>query len=351
MRELTSTQAAATSQIAQASQQASVSQTVAITATEAAIAIVGSIIASTLITILIYFLVIRHKKLVRRRSKNLRALEYPNDPKLSPTLAGSPTDIHDNRSGSNTNSEASAPSSVQRTVNGSEPRTSVVKTTTVKWNPSKPPKAPTLASWLTLQESVSPFGPINLPDVSTPVPLGGQLKSPLQSTYPVQQQISKPPPRSNSIKPFTNIEPKFNALKKQPSVASKVAVTAVRPTIAVIAPKPEFGSRTQITANRESKESIWTDQSVEDDSTPIPQSNQARVKTQPPMSITKSSGMRLPEPVNNVRNTAEWLASPSRFAPEVKASQTLNTNTSMRRSAGQSYTLPENIGGTIGKAR
>ena len=57
-----------------------------------------------------------------------------------------------------------------------------IKTTSVPWNPSDPPKPPSLGSWLNLQNTVSPFGPIRLStDDKSPSPLGGQLKSPLQS--------------------------------------------------------------------------------------------------------------------------------------------------------------------------
>lgn len=108
-------------------------------------------------------------------------------------------------------------------------------------------------------------------------------------------------------------------------------------------------TRAQAERNRESKASIWTDQSVEDDSSPIrPQSPGPKVggvRAQPLASLTRASGMRLPAPVNSVRNTAEWLASPSRFAAEEPES---NTRTPVGLSAS---ILPEDFGGTIGKAR
>jgi hypothetical protein len=347
--------------VAEASQQATASQSAAITATEAALAIVGSIIASTLITILIYFLVIRHKKLVRRRSRDQRALRYPDDPKFPDGDQKSPALT-------NPQTEARRPTiNSQTSADEKELRSSVVKTTTVKWNPAKPPKAPTLASWLTLQDGVSPFGPINLPDVTTPIPLGGQLKSPLQSTYSTQPQPSKIPQRSDTNK-STSIEPKLMALKKQPSIAAKATLVAVRPTIAVIAPKTELSYKTQGSQNRESKASIWTDQSVEDDSTPVPQSPRTRSRAQPPASVTKAYNMHLPGPVNNVRNTAEWLNSPSRLAvlgdreesakanPKPRTSVGLPSNpgqnrgASMTQKSGLPMGLPANFGGTVGKA-
>lgn len=70
-----------------------------------------------------------------------------------------------------------------------------------------------------------------------------------------------------------------------------------------------------------------------------------RIGGQPPVSSTMASGMRLPDPVDSIRNTAEWLASPSRFAAEEPARDT-------RTSVGlPASILPDNFGGTIGRAR
>lgn len=297
--------AAASSQVAQSSQQANVSQTVAITATEAALAIVGSIIASTLITMLVYFLVIRHKKLVKRRSLDERSLGFQSDPKPPESQANTPFPREEphNRNPFN-DSSTSLPLPTEE--ENKELRSSIVKTTTVKWNPSNPPKAPPITSVLTLQNSFSPFGPISLPDHDTSLPLGGQLRSPLQSTYPLTHKMSKQPLKSEITQLAPAVKPATFTAKKTPFIAAKTTVTPIPKravTIKVIAPKSE-SVKTQ-TTRRKSEASAWTDQRAEQD----PDMSPPRARIQQPE-------MRLPEPVRSVRNTAEWLASPSRFADE-----------------------------------
>jgi hypothetical protein len=168
------------------------SQTAAVTATQAALAIVGSIIASTLITILIYFLIIRHKKLAKKRSNVQRSPRdgaggYSSDPKfpvsdeVGTTIAASQSSNYDGTARGAPSGNRASFSLFPKSSSIEKSSSSAVKTTSVPWNPSKPPRAPTLGSWLKVQE-VSPFGPINLPiNDKAKSPLGGQLKSPLRS--------------------------------------------------------------------------------------------------------------------------------------------------------------------------
>lgn len=189
-------QAAASSQVAAANEEVSASQNAAITATQAAIAIVGSIIASALLTIVIFFLLSRHKKARKQRSSSHQETWSP--PSL-PEKVKLPSNYVFSHSDQNATTIApSQPSQYQghksttsnislsmfpKTPISNDKRPPIesteIKSTFVPWNPSNPPKAPRLAHWLKTQESISPFGPINLPiDRQNSAPLGGQLKSP-----------------------------------------------------------------------------------------------------------------------------------------------------------------------------
>ena len=334
---LTISQAQASSQVSQASSQATVSQTVAITATEAALAIVGSIIASALITILIYFLLARHKKNAERRSFNRRDVDYSGDPQLPRTGTGGTAASsrskfdpkqNDFQNGPQVSFSLAVPPSSTATTNMQK---SDVKTTTVKWDPKNPPKAPILGSWLKLNEAVSRFGSIALPDVKTPSPLGGQLKSPLQSTNtPVQR---KPSHRQASTQHETAVQSttKPVAIRKPPlapslapeEIPKEKMSMAPRTPVAITITNPQHSQQQSMSAvvYRESGASIWVDDIPDQSpsfpplqSPPPPQlrSDSFQKRAPPPPSrgpISSSSQMQIPEPVNPVRNTADWLKS------------------------------------------
>jgi hypothetical protein len=315
---LTSFQAAAASQVSQASQQVTASQTAAVTATQAALAIVGSIIASTLITILIYFLVIRHKRKARRVSREQRSSpkrNYFSDPKFpasaqnAPTIAASQSNYAPTRNGPISTSPTSF--SLFATASGAKssgPRDSLVKTTTVPWNPSKPPQAPTLKAWLKVQDGVSPFGPIKLPtDSKSTAPLGGQLKSPLRSI----DTTALKSPRLVSKIPVATKSPGFPSY-----VGNKPTITTVpkNPLILPTSPKkPDTLPQHSMPgpSYRESKASVWTDDIPYQSPSPPLQSPPKEKKirgTPAPKSVEKDYGMTIPSPRAPVRTTADWLA-------------------------------------------
>ncbi|KAK0125719.1 hypothetical protein ONS96_009552 [Cadophora gregata f. sp. sojae] len=340
--------AAAASFTSQAGEQVRQSQTTAVTATQAALAIVGSIIASTLITILIYFLIIRHKRIAKRKSRGVKSLndDYSSDPKfpisdqVGSTIAASnaSTKFNETRNGPPTNTSPSL--SLFPRIGDRRADDGAVKTTTVPWNPSKPPKAPilapTLGSWLKAQDTVSPFGPIKLPDEKTPLPLGGQLKSPLQSfptrrppPSPIQTprmttaNISSRSPKQKTPKSKSPRESNIPSAIWSPKVARLITISNSKrippgsrkpreprtPKKADVPPPREIADQNY----RESKASVWTD----DVPSPSPYASPP-LRSPPPQkkdlgkagssSITQFYHMEIPPPVNPVRNTAEWFA-------------------------------------------
>lgn len=329
-------QAAASSQVSQASQQVTASQNAAVTATQAALAIVGSIIASALITILIYFLIIQHKKKAKRQSKEDRMpspeytaeSKFPVSDQVGTTIAGSQSAYNGTRNEPGSGSRASF-SLFPKPTPGDNPRDADVKTTSVPWNPSKPPKAPTLGSWLKVQDGVSPFGPIKLPtDSKSPSPLGGQLKSPLRSSNQ---------PRSPDIRSTLPIrrEPTLPNLAEQATMAAVpknppryVSVRkAVPPENPFVSPKNTYGDEKY----RESRTSVWTDEVPDSGPSPPLQSPPKQ-----PVSVSKGYEMTIPSPKNPVRSTAEWLAS-IQNAPEAPPSLARNS-----RASRPSFGLPRN---------
>ncbi|KAH8672009.1 hypothetical protein BGZ60DRAFT_430441 [Tricladium varicosporioides] len=355
--------AAASSSVSQASAQVSASQNAAVTATQAALAIVGSIIASALITILIYFLIAKHKKTVKRRSRNQKTRspgfssdeKFPISDQVGTTVAGSA--YQGTKKGPGSNSPVSlsqfpqTPGNITSTSQGS-----VVKTTSVPWNPSKPPRAPTLGSWLKVQDGVSPFGPINLPTDSKPnSPLGGQLKSPLRSPAPnpapttikspqnsmyqstLPLRASNPPPKTLTAT-VTTIKPVIN----------RQASNAQKPSQQPSQPAPQtLPTQTEIPGYRESKASIWTDEVPDPSPSPPLQSPPPHLKNpgqqQQRSTITKNY-MSIPSPKNPVRTTAEWLESIKNAAepPPSFRTSTRNSAQTQTRNSRPTFGLPRN---------
>lgn len=235
----------------------------------------------------------------------------------------------------------------------------ITKNTEVKWNPNKPPQAPTLGNWLKVQDGVSPFGSISLPaDKKSPGPLGGQLKSPLRSIPPPSP---KPMHRAPSPPPAARTPPspkrRKESLAKESVIPSRESMplrqqsmtTSVRDSeqsLAEIgkatvkqglvrqitisksqsvrrkpsnatsqqgkaATKPDFPNymtplpERENDAYRESKASVWTDD--------IPVSANGPASTFLPSPPTTARGegnrMEIPETRGPIRTTAEWLDS------------------------------------------
>ncbi|KUJ19242.1 uncharacterized protein LY89DRAFT_731651 [Mollisia scopiformis] len=343
--------AQASQQVSQASQQVTASQNAAVTATQAALAIVGSIIASALITILIFFLVARHKKAAKRKRGDPDASlgnVYFSDPKFPISEQAATTAVPsqpaytgnrdvDPMSGSQVTFSLfpragdEKPTAAEKKKN-EELRRSIVKSTTVPWNPNKPPKAPTLGSWLKLQDGVSPFGPIKLPldDEKSGSPLGGQLKSPMTTKPIVSPRMSSRMPipiRSPGLPP--NRSPKLPVLMNEPiSVAGNASTITAVPkspltqTVAATSPKKPDTLPQHSTPGpeyRESKASVWTDDIPDPSPSPPLQSPPPELRgkrsldRRPINSMQKVTNMEIPTPVNTVRNTAEWFAERNRM--------------------------------------
>ncbi|CZR61427.1 uncharacterized protein PAC_11323 [Phialocephala subalpina] len=352
--------AQASQQVSQASQQVVASQNAAVTATQAALAIVGSIIASALVTILIFFLVARHKKKAKAKSRADPSLGnvYFADPKFPPSDQAATTAVPsqsaytanrdlDPMSGSQVTfslfpkASDENPSASERKKN-EELRKSIVKSTSVPWNPNKPPKAPTLGSWLKLQDGVSPFGPIKLPldDEKSNSPLGGQLKSPMTSNPPQRSPRMSSgipiPIRSPGLAP--NRSPKLPVLMDEPSVAKKPSTINAVPKspltlLPVKSPKtpknPDTLPQHSIPGPqyRESKASVWTDDLPDPSPSPPLQTpppelrGKGSVDRRPINSMQKVTNMEIPPPVNPIRNTAEWFAERARLDNGSRASR------------------------------
>ncbi|PQE14060.1 hypothetical protein CJF30_00006869 [Rutstroemia sp. NJR-2017a BBW] len=248
-----------------ANEQARQSQVSAITATQASLAIVGSIIASTLLTTLIFFLVSRHRKRSKRNKPppqdSMRQI-YPSDPKSPGSDRSSSTTSYSQkrdrpRRQNSKLSEVSYPDisiTLGKATEARKPESGPrVKETSVLWNPRNPPQAPTLRSWLKLQDSVSPFGPLKLPiDENAKGPLGGQLKSPLRS-------IERTPSPKLASSPKRN--PKIPILEPLAPIELKAKSTAnENPTTTSEDDNAESTLVGQATTNRESQTTIWTDE-------------------------------------------------------------------------------------------
>jgi len=289
------------------------SQTAAVTATQAALAIVGSIIASTLITILIYFLVIRHKRTAKRLSREQQSPAKTNDfadPKFPPSAQNAPTIAasQSNYPATRTGPMSGSPNSFSLfpTASGAKSsgqRDSLVKTTTVPWNPSRPPKVPTLKTWLKVQDGVSPFGPINLPtETKDPGPLGGQLKSPLRS---IDTRAPKSPLMASKL-PVATQSPSFPSY-----TGNKVTITTVPRSPLTLPTSPNQLRSTPGPQYRESKASVWTDDIPYQSPSPPLQSppKQKKSRGTPALaSVDKDYGMTIPSPRAPIRTTAEWFA-------------------------------------------
>jgi len=172
-----------------------------------------------------------------------------------------------------------------------------IKRTSIPWNPSDPPKPPSLGSWLKLQNEVSPFGPIRLPsDRKSPSPLGGQLKSPLQS----KKSKAPSPQAPRFVSNLATREPRIPNLSfrnpKSPPIIQRDDSVKRKQLSPEIPESP--GEKELYSKERESKASIWTDDMVMDDPTPNAPATIRRVEL---------TSMQLPPIDKPVRTTGEWL--------------------------------------------
>ncbi|EPE33042.1 hypothetical protein GLAREA_06054 [Glarea lozoyensis ATCC 20868] len=325
--------AAAASTVENANNDASASRIAAVTATQAALAIVGSIIASALITILIYFLIIRHQKKAKKRKQANRSIspvsEYPSDSKfphsdqVGTTIAASQSayngtrDIPGTRDAPKNDSEVSL-SDFPATPSGLGPSDfNKLKSTSVAWNPSNPPQAPKLGQWLKVQDpTVSPFGSIRLPtDTKSNMPLGGQLKSPLQNSYipppsstyrpsPAFVEIGKAKVQQAMVRSVTISKSQSQRKPPPPQQLPPAEPSPPIPSPPKFTPDTPVISASKYPGYRESKASVWIDD-VPSSGIPTPKSpiRETRPATE------ETSQMELPASQNPVRTTAEWLDS------------------------------------------
>lgn len=288
---------------------------------------------------LVYFLVIRHKKRAKKqlREKSSPSIDYFADPKF-PISAQKGTTI--------AASQSNDPRTRDGPFSGSPPSfspikekpSSYTKTTTVAWDPSQPPKAPRLSSWLKVQDKVSPFGPIKLPtDTNNTAPLGGQLKSPLQRVVsPVKS------PRMTSGIPVARgaPSPHFRSMiEGKPTIAPVPRSPLILP---VNTKQQENLPRHSVPDQlyRESKASVWTDEVPYEPPSPPLQSppNKKNSINIIPASSSKDYGMSLPSPRAPFRTTAEWFA--SRESTDSANISTANIGIGMK--ARPAFGLPRN---------
>jgi hypothetical protein len=191
----------------------------------------------------------------------------------------------------------------------SRQRNSHVSNTSLSWDPTNPPKPPSLKSWLKRQEGVSPFGSIELPkDSESDSPLGGQLKSPLQSS---ENRFSPLPQRFTSDLPLRN--PKSSVfMSKRPSLDAGSAQDPMSQYDSVKRKPISPGNANNLPESpvpkqsyRDSQDSVWTDAVTDDGPSPmLPRQPEVPTET---ASIIQGYMMRIPSPRGPVRNTAEWL--------------------------------------------
>lgn len=318
----------AVSQVPQGNPVATTSHSGTVTSTQLALSIVGSIIASSLITIIALLVILRHKKLSRAaRSDSLGSgndsiddLKFPVSGKVTTTIEASQSAYEAERNGRPPSPHVTFslfPKSSSND-NPTETQTALTGNRTETKSPTDPPKSPSLRSWLRRQENTSPFGPIQLPTKQgSEGPLGGQLKSPLRGPR-------GPPPRfildvSSDKKSSTGV----------PSMSQSNSTS--RP---LVSPKTMDGIFKQPAIRqsyRESKASEWTDAMTEEGSEMPPYSPNR------PTSEVQDDAMRIPSPQRPIRNTAEWLMDRATFRAY---SPDLNSRTSKQSSDSQGYLKP-----------
>ncbi|KAI9640142.1 hypothetical protein NHQ30_011544 [Ciborinia camelliae] len=249
---------------ATANEQDRVPQNSAITATQAALAIIGSIIASTLLTILVFWCIIRYRKMKFEQQRTeiiTRQDDYSTDEKQAvPRMTGDGggnlrKDIYEaqRQKWTSTASSLGSYDSNTKTIRDGEigpARKPTMKETYLAWNPKDPTKAPTLKSWLQheVKGAVSPFasGAIKSPTSGNDDeerPLGRQLKSPLNMV----------PIRIPKIAVF------YSLPASNPTTPNRKQIISPRKDQDIdTEPRDEIRDRVESTANT-GEESGWTD--------------------------------------------------------------------------------------------
>jgi hypothetical protein len=324
----------ASAQLGQANPVATPSHAGTVTGTQLALAIVASIIASSLITILAHIVILRHKKLSRAaRSQPLGDGPGSVDDLKFPVSGGVTTTIETTQSAYSAEKKDPPPSphvtfSLSPKSSSSdiqpEKQKAPASNTELAKGPANVPKSPSLRSWLRRQNNVSPFGPIQLPTRHIPEgPLGGQLKSPLRGP---------PPPRfildvSLEKKSSADVSPSFVASTSKSKSASRPLFSPE--TIDGVSKQPSTSQ-----PYRESKASEWTDAISNEGSAMFPSSSTAPGE---PFSGTQDNMMQIPSPNKPVRNTAEWLMDRATFRAY---SPDLNSRTSKQSDDGRGNLRP-----------
>jgi hypothetical protein len=263
-----------------------------VTDTQLALAVVGSIIASSLITFIAHLIFLRHRKLSRAaRSESLAKegdsiddLKFPVSGQVMTTIESSQS-AYEAEKNKNSSSPHVTFSLFPKSSSSDNP-TEKQPAPDVDGSTAGEAKSPSLRSWLRRQDGISPFRPIQLPTKQgSNGPLGGQLKSPLRG----------PPP------------PRF----RLDGTSDKTAVTSASQSNStsnpLVSPKTMDGIFTQSSTNqpdRESRASEWTDAMTEERSAITPSS---------PNAPTRDDTMRIPSPNKPIRNTAEWLMDRATF--------------------------------------
>jgi hypothetical protein len=280
-----------------------------------------------LITILIVFLINQYKMKAKKRSR-ANQLQFGGDSALAPN---SEAPVSEKAGTAIITSQSTYMATKDASKNGiqglsvsskpplgnkhSQQQNSHVSNTSLSWDPTNPPKPPSLKSWLKRQEGVSPFGSIKLPeDSESSSPLGGQLKSPLQSS---EKPFSPLPQRFTSDLPLRN--PKSSVfMSKRPSVDAGSVQNPMLQYDSVKRKPISPGNANKLLESpvpkqsyRDSQDSVWTDAVTDEGPSPmLPRQPEVPTET---ASIIQGYTMRIPSPRGPVRDTAEWLQEGATF--------------------------------------
>lgn len=298
------------SQISQTNPKVTTMPTVTVTDTQLALAIVGSIIASSLITILAHFIILQHKKLSRATrpispgdgTDSIDDLKFPLSSGVTTTIETS-NSAYAARKNNHPSTPHGAFSLLPKSLFGENKATGKEKVsvgnTATPTDPTNMPRSPSLRSWLRLQ-NVSPFGPIQLPtNQGSEGPLGGQLKSPLRRSPPprfiLDVSVDKTIP-ADILSPVST-----SVSKNDPTSRQLVDPKAI-----------DRGSKLPSTSQsyRESKAGEWTDAITDIGSAMLPSSPKAPAES---AAGAQRNMMRIPSPDRPIRNTADWLMDHATF--------------------------------------
>lgn len=333
------------SQISQTTPKVTTMPTGTVTDTQLALAIVASIIASSLITILAHFIILRHKKLSRVArpispgdgTDSIDDLKFPVSSGVTTTIETSNSAyaaMKDNHPSKPHGAFSLLPTSLsgENKATGKE-KVSVGNTAT---DPTNMPRSPSLRSWLRLQ-NVSPFGPIQLPtDQGSEGPLGGQLKSPLRRSPPPRFILDVSLDKTISADILSPVSTSVS--KNDPTSRQLVDPKAI-----------DRGSKLPSTSQsyRESKASEWTDAITDVGSAMLPSSPKAPAES---VAGAQRNMMGNPSPDRPIRSTAEWLMdhatfrsfNPDMYSRDIKQSDDSRGNLKLNMSGG----LPTNPRGS-----